>query len=89
VSVLGRMVALGRWLCAGETLGSGPPESPSCDRPGPGLLPFFLREDHLPSPADAPPADPAAAARPSFWRWLLTPEPLPRADGARHPGAES
>jgi hypothetical protein len=89
VSFLGRIMSRSRWLCAGESLRSVPPGPSPADPPGPGLCRFFLREDPLPPPSDAPPADPAVAARPAFWRWLLTSEQLPRAVGARPPRAES
>jgi hypothetical protein len=101
VSFVGRIMALGQWLCAAETLGSAPPGTPPADSPGPGLCDYFLREGHLPPPPDAPPAEPTVAARPTFLGWLLAPEGLPtqdaiptpehspRAEGARHPRAES
>jgi hypothetical protein len=88
VSLAGRIVAWSRWVCAGESLRGAPPGAPPAEPPGPGLCRFFLGEDPLPPPPVAPPADPAAAARPSFWRWLSTPEQLPRAAGAGTPKAE-
>lgn len=91
------------WLLAGEALGHSPPGLPPPPPPGPGLREFFLQPGrlpdgppvrpqsiaHQPGRTDAPPAGPTAAARPAFWRWLLSPEQLPPPPANRNPDPES
>lgn len=96
MSLLARIVARCRWLCAGETLPPAPPDGPPATPPGPGLRAFFLEPGELPTASGTPEA---RDRRPPFLTWLLTPETLPRdetkphgappAAGRRHPRAES